>query len=124
MSIEKRDFLGRPAANTVISIEATNTTTSKILKPRNQESWGGWRGASLTDSFGNEYKLESIAPRYRGNEAKGIRPGQVITFKVRFGDTPLENAKFVRLAVEPATFGQQAETVFELPSEAFFGSVK
>ena len=110
-----------------------NTTTSKILKPRNQKIWGyefgsnvGGRlpiGASLTDSFGNDYKLTSITPKFLGNESGGIRPDQMVTFEVRFGDVPLKNAKLVRLVVEPATFGQQARAVFEIPPEAFYGPV-
>ena|GEM_PF-5404343 len=131
--IAKRDIFGRPAPNTVITVEATNTTSSRILKPRNQRVWGyefgsdvGGQlpiGASLTDSFGNDYKLTSVTPGFLGNESGGIRPGQTVTFEVRFGDVPLENAKSVRLVVESATFGQQARTVFEIPSEGFYGPV-
>ena len=98
--IEMRGLFGQPASKTVITIEATNTTTAKILKPRNQRFWGyefgssiGGRrpiGASLTDSFGNDYKLTSVTPSFLGIEAGGIRPGR---------------------------------TVFELPSEAFYGTV-
>jgi hypothetical protein len=118
------------ASKTVISIEATNTTTSRILKPWNQIVWGyefgsnvGGRlpiGASLTDSFGNEYKLMSITPSFLGTEAGGIRPGQTVTFELRFGDAPLQNAKSVRLIIEPATLGQLAATIFELSPEAFY----
>jgi hypothetical protein len=63
--IAKRDFFGRPAPNTAVTVEATNTTTNKILKPRNQRVWGYQHGsdvggmysvgAALRDSFGNEY---------------------------------------------------------------------
>ena len=129
--IAKRGLFGQPASKTVITVEATNTTTAKILKPRNQRIWGyefgssiGGRrpiGASLTDSFGNDYKLTSVTPSFLGIESGGIRPGQTVTFEVRFGDIPLQNAKSVRLTIAPATFGQRAGTVFELPSEAFYG---
>jgi hypothetical protein len=129
--IAKRDLFGQPSSNTVITIEATNTTTSKILKPRNQRIYGyefgsnvGGRysiGAYLTDSFGNEYKLTSIEPQFMGNEGKGIRPGEIVTFTLRFGDVPLQNAMSVSLAIDPDTLGQQAGAVFELPIEAFYG---
>ena len=131
--IEMRGLFGQPASKTVITVEATNTTTGKILKPRNQRfcsyEFGSSIscrlsiGASLTDSFGNDYKLTSVTPSFLGIEAGGIRPGQTVTFEVRFGDVPLQNAKSVRLVVAPATFGQRAGTVFELPSEAFYGTV-
>lgn len=124
--IAKRDIFGRPASNTVITVEATNTTTSRILKPVNQAVWGyefGSIGASLTDSFGNDYKLTSIIPEFLGSEAGGIRPGQTITFELRFGDVPLQNAESVHLSIAPATLGQEGGTMFELPSEAFYGAV-
>ena len=130
--IAKRGSFNLPAS--VFTVEATNTTNSKILKPQNHKVWGyefgseiGGTyaiGASLTDSFGKDYKLTSITPSFLGNESKGIRPGETVTFNLRFGDVPLENAKYLRLVVDPATFGQQGRTVFELPSEAFYGTVK
>lgn len=130
--IAKHDIFGRPASNTVIAVEVTNTTTSKILKPRNQRVWGyefgsdvGGQlpvGASLTDSFGNDYKLTSIYPGFLGSEAGGIRPGQIVTFQLRFGDVPLQNAKSVRLTIAPRTFGQESGTVFVLPLDAFYGA--
>ena len=122
--IAKRDIFNRPGSNTVITIEATNTTTSRILKPKNWAVWGyEVIGSTLTDSFGNDYKLTSITPQFLGNELGGIRPGQTLTFELRFGDIPLQNAKSVRLVVEPGTLGQQTGTAFELPSEAFYGAV-
>ncbi len=125
--------ISRLGPETVLTVEATNTTASRILKPRNQKVWGYQFGsnigglvpvgASLTDSFGNNYKLTSISPPFLGDEAKGIKPGQTVTFEVRFGDIPLKNAKSMRLVIEPATFGQQARTMFEIPSEAFYRPV-
>jgi len=127
--IALRDIFGHPAMNTEIFIEATNTTTSKILMPKNHRIWGyeigsdvGGQlpiGVSLTDSFGNKYKLTSITPSFLGNEAKGIRPGQIVTFKISFGDAPLKSSKLVRLEIDTATFGQKTESVFEIPIEAF-----
>lgn len=121
-------------SETVVTVEATNTTASRILKPRNEKVWGyefgsniGGSipvGASLTDSFGNDYKLWSITPSFLGDEANGIRPGQTITFEVRFGDAPLQNSKFIRLSIEPVSFGQSSGTVFEIPIEAFYGAQK
>jgi len=129
--IGKRDVLGRHALNTEFFIEATNTTATKILKPKNQKVWGyeygsniGGRisiGVSLTDSFGNDYKLTSVTPSFLGNEGKGIKPGQTVTFKVRFGDAPLQNSRSVRLVIEPGTFGQSSAAMFKIPIEAFYG---
>jgi len=128
--IGKHNVYGNSALNTEILIEATNTTTTKILKPRNQKIWGyesgsdiGGQisiGASLTDSFGNDYKLTSVTPSFLGNEGKGIRPGQAITFKVRFGDAPLPNSKSVQLVIDSVTFGQSADAIFDIPIEAFY----
>ena len=127
--ISMLDILGRPEMNTEFHIEATNNTNTKIFMPRNSRVWGYENGSdiggqlpigiSLTDSFGNEYKLTSITPSFLGNEAKGIRPGQTVTFKISFGDAPIKSAKSVRLAVDNATFGQEAGAVFEIPIEAF-----
>lgn len=132
--IAKRDIFGTLALNTEIFIEATNTTATKILKPRNQKVWGYEHGsdiggafsigASLTDSFGNDYKLSSVTPSFLGNEESGVRPGQTVTFEVRFGDAPLQNSKSVRLVIEPATFGQSSGAMFEIPIEAFYGVKK
>ncbi|MEX2491302.1 MAG: hypothetical protein WD425_06040 [Nitrospirales bacterium] len=125
IAIAIRDILGRPASITSVTVEATNTTTSRILKPRNQRFLGDVRlsiGASLTDSFGNDYRLEFISPNFLGIEARGIRPGQTVTFELRFGDVPLQNAESVRLSIAPGTLGQEGGTMFELPSEAFYGS--
>ncbi len=132
--ITKRDTVIDTELSTVITIETTNMTTSKILKPRNHRIWGyengsdvGGRlpiGVSLTDSFGNNYKLTSITPSFLGSESRGIRPGQTVTFKVRFGDAPLQNSKLVRLTIEPASFGQSAGTTFKIPIEAFYGTQK
>jgi hypothetical protein len=131
--IAKRDFFGRPAPNTAVTVEATNMTTNKILKPRNQRVWGYQHGsdvggmysvgAALRDSFGNEYKLTSISPPFLGDEAQGISPGQTVSFEVRFGDVPLQHAESVHLIVEPGTFGQASRVAFRLPSEAFYGTV-
>lgn len=77
-------------------------------------------GASLTDSFGNTYKLDSISPGYLGSEARGIRPGQTVTFRLAFLDVPLRNAKSVRLVLMRAALGQSAEASFDIPSEAFY----
>jgi len=130
--ITKRPLFGQQSPETIIAVEVTNTTTSKILKPRNQRVWGyefgsdvGGRlpvGVSLTDSFGNDYKLTSIYPGFLGSEAAGIRPGQTVPFQLRFGDVPLQNAKSVRLTIAPRTFGQESGTVFVLPLDAFYGA--
>ena len=129
--IAKRDIFGTLALNTEIFIEATNTTATKILKPRNQKVWGYEHGSdiggafsigvSLTDSFGNDYKLTSVTPSFLGNEERGISPGQTVTFEVSFGDAPLQNSKSVRLVIEPAAFGQSSGAIFEIPIEAFYG---
>ena len=123
------DMFDRSEMNTEFHIEATNNTNSKIFMPRNSRVWGYENGSdvggtlpigvSLTDSFGNEYKLTSITPSFLGNEAKGIRPGQTVIFKIEFGDAPLKSAKSVRLAVDNAALGQEATTFFEIPIEAF-----
>ena len=130
--IAKRGSFNLPAS--VFTVEATNTTNSKILKPQNHKVWGyefgseiGGTyaiGASLTDSFGNDYKLTSIYPKFLGNEGRGIRPGETVTFNLSFGDVPLENAKSSRLVIDSATLGQQGRTVFELPSETIYGAAK
>ena len=59
----------------VFTVKATNTTNSRILKPKNHKVWGFEThpdlggsypiGAFLTDSFGNDYKLTSIPPSVR-----------------------------------------------------------
>ena len=121
--VARRDLFGRPASETLIVVEATNTTTDRILKPTNRVGRLLSIGASLTDSFGNNYQLMSITPPFLGNEAQGIRPGSTVTFELRFGDVPLQNAESVRLAIEPATLGQRAGTAFVLPSEAFYGTL-
>ena len=118
----------------VFTVKATNTTNSRILKPKNHKVWGfefgsdtGGSypiGAFLTDSFGNDYKLTSIYPKFLGNEGRGIRPGETVTFNLSFGDVPLENAKSSRLVIDSATLGQQGRTVFELPSETIYGAAK
>lgn len=128
--ISMRDILNQPAMNTEFHIEATNNTNSEILMPRNSRVWGYENGSdvggqlpigvSLTDSFGNKYKLTSITPSFLGSEAKGIRPEQTVTFKVRFGDAPLKSAKAVRLVIDSAAFGQKASAAFEIPIEAFY----
>jgi hypothetical protein len=132
VQITTHDLFGWSAPTTVIVVEVTNTTTSKILKPRNQRVWGyefgsgvGGRlpvGASLSDSFGNDYKLTSINPGLLGSEAGGIRPGQTVTFELGFGDVPLQNARSVRLTIAPDTFGQESGTAFVLPLDAFYGA--
>ena len=60
----------------------------------------------------------------RISEESGVRPGQTVTFEVRFGDAPLQNSKSVRLVIEPATFGQSSGAMFEIPIEAFYGVKK
>lgn len=129
--ISTSDIWVRPGTSTVITFEATNTTTSRIFKPRNQKIWGyeygsnvGGRlpiGAFLRDSFGNDYKLTSVSPGFLGNEAAGIKPGQTVSFKVTFGDVPLQNADTILLGIASTTFGQEGEAVFEIPSEALHG---
>lgn len=41
-------------------------------------------------------------------------------FELEFADMPLENAKSVRIAVEPGTYGQSQWAVFDIPTEVFF----
>jgi len=128
--IGKHNVFGNSVLNTEIFIEATNTTSTKILKPKNQKIWGyesgsdiGGQisiGASLTDSFGNDYKLTSVTPSFLGNEGNDIRPGQTVTFKVRFGDAPLPNSRSVQLVIDPVTFGQSSAAIFDIPIEAFY----
>ncbi len=130
LKISKSDVVDSSRAFTVISINATNTTASRILMPVNSRVWGyeagsdiGGRlpiGASLTDSFGNSYKLTSISPSYLGSEARGVRPGQTVTFQLTFGDVPLPNARSVRLVLMPSALGQMAAASFDIPAEAFY----
>ena len=126
--IEIRPFLGS-LIFTEISIKATNTTNTKIHRPKNQRIYGyedgsdiGGRmsiGASLADSFGNKYKLSRIEPGYIGDESIGIKPGQSVTFKITFGDTPLKNSKLVHLTLHPNVLGQDKLVKFDIPIQAF-----
>ena len=126
--IEIRPFLGS-LIFTEISIKATNTTNTKIHRPKNQRIYGyedgsdiGGRmsiGASLADSFGNKYKLSRIEPGYIGDESIGIKPGQSVTFKITFGDTPLKNSKLVYLTLHPNVLGQDKLVKFDIPIQAF-----
>lgn len=114
---------------TEISIKATNTTNTKIHKPKNQQIYGyedgsdvGGRmsiGSSLVDSFGNKYKLNRIEPGYLGDESMGIKPGQSVLFKITFGDTPLKNSKLVHLTLQPNVLGQNKLEKFDIPIQAF-----
>ena len=118
---------------TLVTVAATNTTSSTILRPRNLGVWGYEFGSdvagrvpigtSLTDSFGNDYKLTKVSPEFLGNEGFGIRPGQTKVFELEFADIPLENAKSVRISVEPGAYGQSQGATFDIPADVFFGGM-
>ena len=96
-----------------VTVAVTNTTSTTILRPRNQRVW-------LSDSFGNTFELTSVKPKYYRTGGQGIRPGETEVFELEFADMPLENAKSVRIAVEPGTYGQSQWAVFDIPAEVFF----
>lgn len=118
---------------TRVTVAATNTTSSTILRPRNYRVWGynvhpelGGAtpiGTSMADSFGNSYKLTKVSPKFYGNEGRGIRPGQTKVFELEFADMPLENAKSVRISVEPGAYGQSQGATFDIPADVFFGGM-
>ena len=113
-----------------VTVTATNITSSTILRPRNHRVWGydvhpelgGSKpiGTSLSDSFGNTFKLTWVKPTFYGTGGRGIRPGETKVFELEFADMPLENAKSVRIVVEPGAYGQNQRAVFDIPAEVFF----
>ena len=122
--------VGFRKSNTFVAIAATNVTSSTILRPRNQRVWGydvhpklGGStpiGTSLSDSFGNTFKLIWVKPRFYRTGGRGIRPGETKVFELEFADMPLENARFVRIFVLPGAYGQSQRAVFDIPAEVFF----
>ena len=125
------EFFG--LVRTLVTMAVTNTTTSTILRPRNQRVWGyefhpelGGStpiGTSLSDSFGNTFKLTMAEPRFYGTDGRDIRPGETEVFKLEFTDMPPENARSVRISVEPGAYGQSERAVFDIPAKVFFGGM-
>lgn len=128
VKVAKQKFYS--STSTQMTIAATNITSSTILKPRNYRVWGydvhpklGGStpiGTSMSDSFGNPYKLTRVSPKFLGIEPRGIRPGETKIFELEFGDVPLESAKFIRLSVDPGAYGQNQGVTFNIPADTFF----
>lgn len=101
----------------LVAVAVTNATSTTILRP---QRYGRRQvGVSMWDSFGNTFEL--FLTRFPG--VRAIRPGETEVFELEFADMPLENAKSLRIAVEPGMFGQSQRAVFDIPTEVFFRGI-
>ncbi|MBL6948732.1 MAG: hypothetical protein ISR51_08650 [Rhodospirillales bacterium] len=104
---------------TIVQITATNTSNSRILRPRNKTYFEAI-GTSMSDSFGNRYKLSKVTPEYINDERPGIRPGETKVFTLSFVGEPLRNAKTIRISIKTGAYGQKENVRLDIPSAAFF----
>jgi hypothetical protein len=112
--IVEMDRTGYQNKDTLVVIAVTNTTTTKILKPRIYEGTSLPIIVSLSDSYGNSYNTSKYP------YAPNIRPGITKIFEYVFSDLPLENAKFVRISFYPGSYGLSQIVNLDITTEVFF----
>ena len=115
VEVDRTDYQNK---NTLVVIAVTNSTTTKILKPRIYEGTSLPIIVSLSDSYGNSYNTSKYP------YAPNIRPGITKIFEYVFSDLPLENAKFVRISLYPGSYGLSQIVNLDIPTEVFFGGME